>query len=237
MTPYVCTAIPGNPLWFPARGNDASLDYSLNIASALDAGTDFPASATFAIAPSGAGEAVASSLTYSGGGGIPVFTVTLSGGVQGRIYTWQLVVTCFNGLIYEFIGYQGVIPGLPGYPVPVAPSPGFGTPITWTAGTTMQEVVTGLIGTGTNQATATLLYGFTSIISSAPSGTGFILPGYIQEGTIIVQDMDLTHNATIYPPVGAHINNLAVNVPFTVGSNGGRISFSTNAPATQWYAG
>ena len=99
------------------------------------------------------------------------------------------------------------------------------------------SVATGLIGVGTNQATALPLPAYTNVISSVPTGTGFILPGGIGSGTIIVQDYDQTHDAPIYPPVGAQIGTQSVNTPFIVGRAGGRISFSTNASLSQWYGG
>ena len=97
-------------------------------------------------------------------------------------------------------------------------------------------VAVGLVGAGTNQATALALAALVNVVASAPAGTGFILPTLLSAGTVVVQDVD-SNNATVYPPVGAQINALGTNFPFVVGANGGRISFSTASPSTQWYAG
>ena len=98
-------------------------------------------------------------------------------------------------------------------------------------------VVDGLTGAGTNQATALQLDAWVNVIASAPANTGFVLQTDISAGTVVVQNMDAVNNATVYPPVGAQINGLGTNVPFVIGSNGARISFSTSSPSTQWYAG
>lgn len=101
----------------------------------------------------------------------------------------------------------------------------------------LMSVATNLVGTGTNQATALPLPAFTNIIASVPAGTGFILNGNIGEGDVAVQNRDPSNNAPIYPPFGAQIEALGTNIPFNVGARGQRITFSTNAAATQWYAG
>ena len=108
---------------------------------------------------------------------------------------------------------------------------------TGTADIAIASVAVGLTGTGTNQATALPLTALVNVVTSAPSGTGFILSLLGGEGTVVVQNMDNADNAPVYPPVGAQINALGTNVPFVVGSAGGRISFSTAAAGTQWYAG
>jgi hypothetical protein len=122
---YTCIAIPGAPSWWPRRQAGATLTYALDVSGEIDQSTDFVESATLAIAPSGAGEAVASNFVVSG----PVLTATLSEGQPTRVYTMLFTLTCYNGLVYEFLVYQGVPPGLPGYQIPLPPSPGYGTPI------------------------------------------------------------------------------------------------------------
>ena len=95
------------------------------------------------------------------------------------------------------------------------------------------SIATGIVG----GATPTPLTANTNIISSAPPGTGFILSGTTATGNVIIQNDDATNNALIYPPAGAQINALGTNAPFSMGSLGSRITFSTNSPTTQWWAG
>lgn len=133
---YTCIAIPTTPSWFPPRQQQSVLDYSLDITSAIDPTVDFITAISAAVAPSGSGEAVPSNLLASvTSAGDTLLTLTLTGGVQSRVYTIMFVVTMTDGQIYEFLTYQGIPPGLPGYPVPYPPSPGFGTPITANIGT------------------------------------------------------------------------------------------------------
>jgi hypothetical protein len=104
----------------------ATLDYSLDISCAINPEYDIISTVTAACAPSGAGEMQISNLQFAG----DVLTLTTSGGQPGRIYTVMFIVTMFDGRVFEFLVYQGVPPGLPGYLVPVPPSPGFGQAIT-----------------------------------------------------------------------------------------------------------
>lgn len=113
-----------------------------------------------------------------------------------------------------------VYPTLIGPPVPTpAPDP----------------VAAGLVGTGTTQTTALPLTAEVNIISGAPGATGFILASGV--GTIAVQNEDPANIASIYPPVGAQINGLAVNQIYQIAVGAPRVSFSTNVPASQWWAG
>lgn len=126
MITYSAYATPDAPNWWPNKLPEAVLDYALDIVQTIDPTTDTISSVSFAIAPSGAGEIVASGLTFVD----QTISVTLTGGVPSRIYTYKVLVTMTDSRIFEFLVYQGIPPGLPGYPVPVPPSPGFGTPIT-----------------------------------------------------------------------------------------------------------
>ena len=108
-------------------------------------------------------------------------------------------------------------------------------------------VASGLVGTGSGWVTALLLPAQTNITASVPSGTGFrlpaVLPGNVTQGTVTLQNNDPANAAPVYPPVGTSGRigfggtTLASGTPFLVGANGGRISFSTNAPAQYWAAG
>jgi len=82
---------------------------------------------TVAAAPSGAGEVVVSSLSLTGN----VVAGWLTGGVPGRTYLYQIVITTAAGRKLPVLIGQVCTNVLAGNPVPVAPSPGFGTPVTW----------------------------------------------------------------------------------------------------------
>jgi hypothetical protein len=222
--------------WWPTSQPGDDLPYLETLCQVQDAG-DSVASATLSLAPSGSGEMQAINLMIYG----YTLVVQLTGGVPGRVYRALLTINGLSGRIWqEIINIRVSSQTALAWPAPTAPVPGFGTPISWTSGAVIfgpvALVATGLVGVGNSQSTALPLLAVTNIIASAPPGTGFVLPSTIVSGTIVVQDDDQTNNAAIYPPVGAQINALGVNVPFFVGSTDGRINFSTNSPATQWYA-
>jgi len=122
---YTCYAIPNTPSWWPAKQQDASLSYSLDITAAVNPTEDFVFFVQASVAPSGAGELVLSGLELDE----LVLTLTTTAGQQGRIYTIKFDVTMGDGRLYTFLVYQGVPPGLRGYPTPPPPTPGFSTPI------------------------------------------------------------------------------------------------------------
>ena len=223
-------------LQWPVAEPDDNLDYSLDLASVLSEQSDTAVTISVSASPSGAGELLITQLYADG----DLVVVWLQGGVASRVYKVRVDVTTINGREYSLIAKLAVSDDTAVPPVPLPPSPGFGAAITWTPGAVVvgpfSLVATGLIGTGTNQATAMPFAALTNVIASAPVGAGFILPTFVVLGTIVVQNDDQTNNAAIYPPVGARINALAVNQPFYVGSTDGRINFSTNSPSTQWYA-
>ena len=122
--PYICAAASGTPNWWPLKLQAGSLNYSLNISPVLTPGVDFISSVSVACSPSGSGEMVISNPIVTN----TVLTLTTTGGVPGRVYTIEWTVICSDGLVYAFIVYQGV-PPIPGYLIPVAPVPTFGTPV------------------------------------------------------------------------------------------------------------
>ena len=229
---------PPGDKWWPPVLPGADLDYTDTL-DAIEAQGDAVATASMAIEPSGTGERQPIDLAING----YLLTAQFTGGVPGRVYRNQITITGISGRVWQWVISQMVSPAAalpPLYPLPPAPTPGFGTPITWSSGATVfgpaiAAVATGIVLTGTNQATAFPLAAATNIIASAPVGTAGILPGSIVSGTIVVQDDDAVNGAPIYPPVGAQINALGENVPFVVGP-GQRINFSTSSPSTQWWA-
>ena len=220
--------------WWPSPKSNSNLDYSWDVSADLLPIGDSIASVALSVKPSGSGELVPVDMTANG----YLITGQLSGGVAGRMYIVQIVVNTESGRVFSYLIGVAVNRVLATWPLVPAPTPGFGTAITWSAGVTVfgpsiAAVATGLVGT-----TSPLpLIAQTNVIASAPAGTSFILPSTIVSGTVVVQNDDVTNNASVYPPAGAQINALGVGVPFVVGANGGRISFSTQSPSTQWFAG
>jgi hypothetical protein len=142
-----------NPeLWWPSAQPTDSKLYSLTTAKDLIPIADLITDVTVTIAPSGAGELVASNLStfafpdysvpWTWPVGIPweaswANTTTaynvglrLSGGVSGRVYTIQVVVTTLAGNSFTYLVGLKVSRFLVGvlgdWPVPPPPSPGFG---------------------------------------------------------------------------------------------------------------
>ena len=240
-------------LWWPEALPRSNLDYVLEATQRSDLdysreageGYDDPiATAALSLNPNGAGEMQALDLSVLRRSVV----VQLSGGQPGRVYLALAVVTGISGRVWPYLvrirlGLGGALP----WEVPPPTVAGFGTPLIWTPeavvfGAPFATVATGLLGTGTDQATATPLLAFTNEIASAPGGGGFILPAVgVVSGTFVVQNDDPVNAVLIYPPVGAQIRTagttLAVNAPFVLGSTGARISFSTNSPSTLWVAG
>lgn len=83
---------------------------------------------SFAVKPSGAGEITASRLLAIG----TLVTVWLTGGVPGRVYTYNLTITTNSGRILPVLIGQVADPVTAACPIPPPPVPGFGVPITWT---------------------------------------------------------------------------------------------------------
>jgi hypothetical protein len=220
--------------WWPTAQPGDDLPYIETLCQVQDAG-DAVATATLSLAPSGSGEMQAINLMIYG----YTLVVQLTGGVPGRVYRALLTINGSSGRIWqEIINIRVSSQTALAWPAPTAPVPGFGTPISWTSGAVIfgpvALVATGLVGVGNSQSSALPLLAVTNIIASAVGC--FILPTMIVSGTIVVQNDDPALGATIYPPIGAQINALGVNAPYVVSDNYKRISFSTNSPATQWYA-
>ena len=234
---------PPGHRWWPSALAGADLDYTDSL-DVVAADGDTVVSALLAVAPSGTGERQAAGLSISG----TTLTAKFTGGVQGRVYRNEITIIGASGrtwqwVICQMVGTEDALPPPPYWVPPPPPSPGFGVPITWASGQAPFVFGAGLLGvspplvlTGTNQATALPLPAATNLIVSAPSGTGGILPGNVV-GTVFVVNNDPSGNAAIYPPVGWQINALGTNVPFYIGANGGRISFTTTGATSQYWAG
>ena len=165
--------------------------------------------------------------------------VIISGGIAGLVYALDVTVTLLNDLsdtvtwmlpVSSFIAPSTMS-------TCTAESTMYGSSqATWIAPPPVIEIATALIGTGNSQATAAYLPAYNNVILSSPAGTGFTL-NPAATSPVAIQNLDSTNNSLIYPPANARINNLAVNQPIAISSNGGRLTFTTDSPLTQWYAG
>jgi hypothetical protein len=215
-----------------------NLDYSLDLwtrGGPLSDVSDSIASATLSVAPSGEGELQPVDMAVQGA----VVTAQLSGGVAGRCYEVQVVVTAVSGRVFQFLVNLPVSAATATYPPPTPPDTGFGVPITWTSGVTVfgpsfVAVATGLTATGTDQASAAPLTAQTNIVTTVPTGAGMILPGGIVSGTMVITNAS-ANDLLVYPPDGAQIGSYAVNAPVAI-SPGQTVSFSTQSPTTEWFA-
>ena len=171
-TCFQCVAAPDTPIWFPARYVNANLAYSINVACAMAPG-DVIGAASVAIAPSGDGEMVPSAISINGS----AITILPTGGQPGRVYIYNLIVTMTDGNVYPFVIQQCVSPGLAGYPIPIAPDPGYGTMLVCNLPSPIIMVGPAYItALGTGQSTAAVLVAQTSIINAGSSGAGVVLP-------------------------------------------------------------
>jgi len=102
-----------------------------------------------------------------------------------------------------------------------------------------ESLVTGLVGAGTNQGTATPLTANINIATTVSSGTGFILPLVTPDGNTIKSGTEIklfnrgANIASLYPPSGAQIEMLGTNNPSGISPNGNAIA--TFAGGAQWW--
>jgi hypothetical protein len=127
------------PFKLPADVADYSFDCSGELtapvfiigASAIGEGAigvpDTIIAVSLSIAPSGTGELQASSLSVTS----TVVTMWLAGGVAGREYTVQLVITTAEGRSLTTLITLPMDPTLATYPAIDPPSDGFGTALNW----------------------------------------------------------------------------------------------------------
>lgn len=132
----------------------------------------------------------------------------------------------------------------------IAEGPGTFTTITVSKLSTLQgdviiygilskSLVTGLVGSGSTQATATPLTANINIATSVSPGTGFILPLLTPDGNTIKIGTEIklfnrgSNVASLYPPSGAQIESLGTNNPSGVSPNGNAIA--TYAGSAQWW--
>lgn len=98
-----------------------------------DATDDIPTGDTIVglsivVAPSGSGEVTMSRLGLTSP---DLITVWLTGGVPGRTYLYEIVITTAAGRTIPILIGQVCMPVLEQCPIPPPPVPGFGTVLTW----------------------------------------------------------------------------------------------------------
>lgn len=91
-------------------------------------------------------------------------------------------------------------------------------------------ITTGLVSTGTNQATALLLSTQWNEVDTVASGTGVLLASF-QPGQAQTVFNGGSNPLLVYPPPGLQINALVANAPFTINA-GSSTKFDTTS-ATQ----
>lgn len=95
---------------------------------------------------------------------------------------------------------------------------GLGTPA-GQAGAILGGANTGLTATGSTQSDALALSATNSQFSTVASGTGAILPSYMQPGDYCRVFNNGANTLLVYPVSGAAINNGATNAGFSVAAN------------------
>lgn len=121
--------------WWPALVPTSEYaDFSYDATDDLAPG-DTIAGLSIANAPSGAGEVTLSRLNLgtSLSGAEALITVWITGGVPGRLYFYQIIITTTMIRQIPILIGQKCLPVLAQYPLPPPPAPGLGTPLTWAA--------------------------------------------------------------------------------------------------------
>lgn len=203
------------PTWWVSKAPGETLTWSETLTPYMSP-TDVIASVQASIAPHGAGELSAASISVIG----QTVNLTLTSGQPLRIYTIQFLVTCTNGAVYQPTVNIRVRPLLPTDQPSSAPVDGFGSTISWNGGVVSQTI--GLLGTafitaaGTTQAGATPIDAVVSIINGGTAG--ILMPpisGLIY-GTL-TQTNIIQNAVTLYPWPGdsfiGHSVNQGVAVP------------------------
>lgn len=114
--------------WWPQLVPRAEYaDFSYDATNDL-APTDAIVGLSLVVAPSGVGEVVISRLALFAPA---LVSVWLTGGVAGRVYTYELVITTAELRTIAILIGQRCAPVLAYVPIPPPPNPGFGGLTTW----------------------------------------------------------------------------------------------------------
>ena len=130
----------------------------------------------------------------------------------GRIYTHQYVASIPTTSVGSELVY---VPP----PVIVSSSVNASSPIN-TVTQSGRTVITGIVATGTNQASAYRLgpYDLLAQVVSTPSGSGVMLPSFRIGSEVYIRNDDPSNALAIYPAAGGMINSLAANAPYSLGA-------------------
>jgi hypothetical protein len=109
-------------LFWPIAEPPDNLPYSLDVSAAINDAADTIGRATASVAPSGTGEIAVSAVYVSG----KIVTVTMSGGVPGRLYFVNIVVYTATGRSFSFYVELPLSLDQATSALPPPPSPGFG---------------------------------------------------------------------------------------------------------------
>lgn len=121
-----------NQFWPDAEvGGSAIYTFDATATITFNDVLDSLVAASLSTRPSGAGELTPQSISSAVISGQTYVSILFSGGVAGRDYVHQLVLTTQSGQILPVIIGQVCDPVLAIPPVPPPPSPIFGTPVSW----------------------------------------------------------------------------------------------------------
>jgi hypothetical protein len=112
-------------------GETADFSYDATADITANGGVDPIVSASIATKPSGTGELAPQAISVTSTNGDWLVTVKLSGGVAGRDYIHQLILTTQGGDTLPILIGQVCSSVLAVPPVPPPPSPSFGTAVNW----------------------------------------------------------------------------------------------------------
>lgn len=100
-------------------------------------------------------------------------------------------------------------------------------------GSNLLVVADDLVASGTTQDTAPRLTGQTNIIRSGVTGGGLQLPTIIKGSIIAINEW--TQDVVIWPPDGAHLNELQVDQGVIISAHG-KVEFYTANGSVKWVA-
>jgi hypothetical protein len=102
-----------------------------------------------------------------------------------------------------------------------------------------ESLSTGLSGSGSTQTTAKSLTANINIATTVSSGTGFILPTLTPDGNTIKPGTSIklinrgVNIASLYPPLGAQLENLGINNPSGIAPGGDATAIYSGS--AQWW--
>lgn len=154
-------------------------------------------------------------------GGTPIALKTAS-------QVLDLISNTHGSVLFRAAGvWQALVPIVGGY----LQSQGPGADPQYVASTAGTTVQTGLVATGTTQATALVLTRGWNEVITTPVNSGVVIPalGVGIESTVFNEGANALK---VYPPVGGQIDALGVNIPYSLAS--GKMQSLFQLTATRW---